>query len=203
MVVTLLTHREIHFSDPLRRIWGDDPFVGRYSDTTMETMLPIGGSPTCRGTTLGHHIQGCVGASSIERWIAGGHGVAWWCTIECGTALWSRSILHHIESMRRVTDAWTRSGHEMVQGANGIQQYTEVCLSVQWHVEECMDDQWYARAHGATQQGLRALLPERLMDRDTGLTFGGISPGIDGQTEERYLAVSVGTHTPDSLRHHS
>ena len=57
VVVTLLTHREIHFSDPLRSIWGDDPFVGRYSDATVETMIPIGGSPTCRGTALGHHIQ--------------------------------------------------------------------------------------------------------------------------------------------------
>ena len=56
MVVTLLTHREIQFSDPSRRIWSDDPFVDRYSDVTKDMMIPIGGSPTCRGTTLGHHI---------------------------------------------------------------------------------------------------------------------------------------------------
>lgn len=74
---------------------------------------------------------------------------------------------------------------------------------MQWHVEEYMDDQWYARAYGAAQQGLRALLSGRLMDRDIGLTFGSSSPRIDGETKERYLAVSVGTHTPDSLRHHS
>ena len=97
MVVTLLTHWEIHFSDPLRRIWSDVPFVGRYSDATVETMIPIGGSPTGKGIALGHHIQGCVGASSIEQWTAGGHGVAWWCTVVCGTALWSRSVLHRIE----------------------------------------------------------------------------------------------------------
>ena len=41
------------------------------------------------------------------------------------------------------------------------------------------------------------------MDRDTGLTFGGISPNIDGDTDEQYLTVSVGTHAPDPLLHHS
>ena len=109
--------------------------------------------------------------------------------------------------MQRVTDAWTQLGHEMVQGAtavvHGNQQYTGVCLSVQWHVEEYRDDQWYARAYGAAQQGLRALPPGRLTDRDTRLTFGGISPRIDGETDERYLKISVGTHAPDPLLHHS
>ena len=66
-----------------------------------------------------------------------------------------------------------------------------------------MDDRWYARAYGAAQQDLRALPLGRLMDMDTELTFGSSSPRIDGETDERYLAVSVGTHTPDSLRHHS
>ena len=103
VVVTLLTRRDIHFSNPSRRVWSDDPFVAWYSDATLETMIPIGGSPTCRGTALGHHIQGCVGASSIEQWTIGGHGVAWWCTIVCGTALWSRSVLHRIEDTRGVT----------------------------------------------------------------------------------------------------
>ena len=120
MVVTLLTHREIHFSDPSRRIWSDDPFVGGYSDATVEMMIPIGGSPTCRGTALGHHIQGCVGASSIEQRTASGHGVAWCTTVVCGTALWSRSVLHHIESTQGETNAWMQSGHDMVQGGTTI-----------------------------------------------------------------------------------
>ena len=66
-----------------------------------------------------------------------------------------------------------------------------------------MDDRWLARVYGAAQQGLRVLHPGRLTDRDTGLTFGGISPKIDEETEERYLMVSVGTHTFDTLLHHS
>ena len=66
-----------------------------------------------------------------------------------------------------------------------------------------MDDRWLAMAYGAAQQGLRVLHPGRLTDRDTGLTFGGISPRIDEETKERYLMVSVGTHTSDTLRHHS
>ena len=107
MVVTQLTHREIHFSDPSRRVWSADPFIGWYIDAMMEMMIPIGGSPTCRAIALVHHIQGCVGASSIEKWTTGGHGVAWWCTVVCGTALWSRGVLHHIESTQGVTDAWT------------------------------------------------------------------------------------------------
>ena len=74
---------------------------------------------------------------------------------------------------------------------------------MQWHVEEYMDDQWYARAYGAAQQGFKVLHPGRLTDRDTRLTFGSSSPRINGETKERYLAVSVGTHTPDSLRHQS
>ena len=144
VVVALLTHREIHFSDPSRRICSDDPFVGGYSDVTVDMTIPIGGSPICRGTALGHHIHGCVGASSSDQWTTGGHGATWWCTVVCGTALWSRSALHHIESTRGVTDSWTQSGHETVQGGTavawGIQQYSGVCLSVQWHVEEYMDD---------------------------------------------------------------
>ena len=76
-MVSLLPHREIHFSDPSGRVWSDDPFVDGYSDATTEMMIPIGGGPTCRDTTLGHHIQGCVGASSIEQWTTGGQRVAW------------------------------------------------------------------------------------------------------------------------------
>ena len=55
----------------------------------------------------------------------------------------------------------------------------------------------------AAQQGLRALPPGRLTDRDTGHTFGDSSPRIDGETDEQYLTVPVGTHTPDPLLHHS
>ena len=66
-----------------------------------------------------------------------------------------------------------------------------------------MDDRWYARAYGAAQQGLRVLRPWRLTDRETRLTFGGSSPKIDGETDERYLMVFVGTHAPDLLLHHS
>ena len=40
------------------------------------------------------------------------------------------------------------------------------------------------------------------MDRDIRHTFGGSSPKIDRDTDERYLIVSVGTHTPDPLLHH-
>lgn len=67
VVASLLTHREIHFSDPLRRIWSEDPFISGYSDATVEVMIPIRCVPTHRDTTLGHHIQGCVGASIIEQ----------------------------------------------------------------------------------------------------------------------------------------
>lgn len=45
--------------------------------------------------------------------------------------------------------------------------------------------------------------PGRLTDRDTRLTFGGSSPKIDGETDEQYLTISVGTHAPDPLLHHS
>ena len=77
MVVSLLTHREIHFSNPSGRVWSDDPFIDGYSDVTMEVMIPIGGGPTYRDTTLGHHIHGCVGESSTKQWTTGGHGFLW------------------------------------------------------------------------------------------------------------------------------
>jgi len=114
VVVTLLTHREIHFSDPSRRICNDDPFVGGNRDVTMDMPIPIGGSPICRGTALGHHIHRCVGASSSDQWTTGGHGATWGCTVVWGTALGSRSALHHIESTRGVTNAWTQTGHDIV-----------------------------------------------------------------------------------------
>ena len=66
-----------------------------------------------------------------------------------------------------------------------------------------MDDWWYARVYDVAQQGLRVFPPGRLTDGDIGHIFGGSSPRIDGETDERYLAVSVGTHTPDPLLHHS
>jgi len=125
----------------------------------------------------------------------------------CGTALWSRSVLHHIESTRGVIGALTRIRHGTVQGgttvSRSIQRCTDVCRSVQWHVEEYMDNWWCARVYDVAQQGLRVLPPGRLTDGDTGHTFGGSSPRIDGETDERYLAVSAGTHTPNPLLHHS
>ena len=107
MVVSLLKHREIHFSDPSGRVWSDDPFIDGYSDATVEVMISIGGGPTCRDTTLGHHIQGCVGASSIEHWSTGEHGDAWWCVVVCWMALQSGSASHRSEYMRGVTGAVT------------------------------------------------------------------------------------------------
>ena len=66
-----------------------------------------------------------------------------------------------------------------------------------------MDDWWCARVYDVAQQGLRVLPPGRLMDGDIGHTFGGSSPRIDGEIDERYLMVSEGTHMLDPLLHHS
>jgi hypothetical protein len=41
VVASLLTNRELHFLDPSRRIWREDPFIGEYSDATMEVMISI------------------------------------------------------------------------------------------------------------------------------------------------------------------
>ena len=81
----------------------------------MEVMIPIGGGPTRRDTTIGHHIQGCVGESNIEQWTTGGHGGAWWYTVVCWIALWSKSVVHHIEYTRGVTGTLTQTGHRTVQ----------------------------------------------------------------------------------------
>ena len=67
MVVSLLTHRERHFLDPSRGIWGGDPFIGGDNDAMVEVMILIVCGLTDRDIALGHHIQGCVGASSIEQ----------------------------------------------------------------------------------------------------------------------------------------
>ena len=75
-VASLLTHREIHFSDPSGRIWSEDPFTGGYDDVMMEVMIPVRCGPVHRDTTLGHLIRGWVGASSVEHWSANGHGDA-------------------------------------------------------------------------------------------------------------------------------
>ena len=107
MVASLLTHRDIHFLDPSGGIWSEDPFIDGYSDAMVEVMILIRCGLTHRYTTLGHHIQGSVGASSIEQWTTGGHGDAWWCTIVCWIALWCKSALHHIEYTRGVTGALT------------------------------------------------------------------------------------------------
>ena len=73
---------------PLKEGLECDPFMSRWSDATVEVMIPIGGGPTCRDTNLGHQIQGCVGAYSIEKWTTGGHGCmvvycsVWDCFVE-------------------------------------------------------------------------------------------------------------------------
>ena len=95
MVASLLTHREIHFSNPSGRIWSEDPFTGWCDDVTMEVMIPVGCESTHRDTTLGHLIRGWVGASSVEHWFVDGYGDTW------------GSASHHIEYMRRVTGAVT------------------------------------------------------------------------------------------------
>lgn len=46
------------------------------------------------------------------------------------------------------------------------------------------------------------LLPGTPIDGDTRHTFGCSSPRIDGDTDERYLMVFAGTHTPDPLLRH-
>lgn len=120
MVASLLTHREIHFLDPLVGIWREDPFIDGYSDATVEVMVPIKCGPTFRDTTLGHHIWGCVGASNIEQWITGGHGGAWWCTVVCWIALWSRSVLHHIEYRWGMTGVSTQTRHGTVRGGIAV-----------------------------------------------------------------------------------
>lgn len=56
VVASLLTHREIHFSDPSGGIWSEDPFIGEYSDAMVEVMILIMCGPTRRNMALGHHI---------------------------------------------------------------------------------------------------------------------------------------------------
>ena len=46
VVALLLTPGEVHFLDPLGRIWSEDPFIGKYSDATMAVMIPIKCGPT-------------------------------------------------------------------------------------------------------------------------------------------------------------
>ena len=69
---------------------------------------------TRRYIALGHHIQGCVGASSVEKLSTGGHGDACWCVVVCCTALQSGSASHRNEYMRGVTGAVTQAGHRNV-----------------------------------------------------------------------------------------
>ena len=114
VVASLLTHRESHFSNPSGGIWREDPFIGGDSDVMVEVMILIMCGLTHRDIALGHHIQGCVGVSRVEKWSTGGHGDAWWCVVVCWTALWSGSASHCIEYMQRVTGTVTQPGHRMV-----------------------------------------------------------------------------------------
>jgi len=66
VAASLLTHRASHFSNPSRGIWREDPFIGGDSDTMVEVMTLIRCGLTCRDIELGHHTQGCVGASGVE-----------------------------------------------------------------------------------------------------------------------------------------
>lgn len=113
---------------------------------------------------------------------------------------------HCSEYIRGVTGAATQVGSRMLQDgiavAEGIQQCTGVGRSVQWHVQEYWDDRWYEEAYGVAQRDLGVLPPGTPIDEDTGHTFGCSSPRIDGDTDQRYLMVSMGTHTPDPLLRH-
>lgn len=206
MVASLLTHRESHFSDPSGGIWREDPFIGGDNDAMVEVMILIGCGLTCRDIAIGHHIQGFVGASSVEQWSIGGHGDAWWCPIVCWNALWSGSASHRSEYMRGVTGVMKQVGSKTVQdgiaAAKGIQHCIGVGCDVKWHVQEYWDDRWYAEAYGAAQRCLGVLPLGTPMDGDTGHTLGCSSPRIDWDTDKRYLMVSTGTHTPNPLLRH-
>lgn len=86
-----------------------------------------------------------MGASSVEQWTTGGHGGAWWCTVVCGIALWSRSVLHHIEYTQGLTGTLTQTGHGTIQG--GI----AVAKDILW----------------CTETGL-CLVYQQIRDRETG-----------------------------------
>jgi len=107
VVASLLAPREIHFLGPSRRIWRGGPLIGRFGDATVEVMIPVGCEPTRRDTALGHHIQGCVGSSSVEQWSTGGHGDAWWCVVVCWIVLQSGNASQCSEYMQGVTGAMT------------------------------------------------------------------------------------------------
>lgn len=87
------------------RIWRGDPLIREYGDATVEVMILVGCKPTHMDTTLGHHIQGWVGASDVEKWSADGHGDTWWCVIVCWIVLWRGSTSHRIDYIRGETGA--------------------------------------------------------------------------------------------------
>lgn len=107
VVASLLVPREIHFLGPLGRIWRVDPLIGEDGDATVEVMILVGCRSTHMDTTLGHHIEGWVGAFSVELWFTDGHEGTWGCVIVCWTALWSESASHHIEYVWGVTGVVT------------------------------------------------------------------------------------------------
>ena len=104
----------------------------------VEVMTQVGCRSTHMDTTLGHHIQGWVGASSVEQWYADGHGDAWGSVIVCWTTLWSGSASHHIEYMWGVTGVVTLVGHRMVQDCIVIAGGIQWCIGTGlWHTVAC------------------------------------------------------------------
>jgi len=67
VVALLLVPREVHFLGPSRRIWMKDPLFGEHSNVMVEVMIQVRCKSMHMDTTLGHHIQGWVGASSMEQ----------------------------------------------------------------------------------------------------------------------------------------
>ena len=61
-----------------------------------------------------------------------------------------------------------------------------------------MDTRRDAGAYGVAQWGLGGLPPWGLMNGDTERTFGCSSSKIDGDADERYSMVSIGTHASPS-----
>jgi len=64
----------IRRADPIIRDYGD-PFIKGPGDVTIGVMVSVRCRPKHSITALSHDTQGCVRASNIEKWLAGGHGV--------------------------------------------------------------------------------------------------------------------------------
>jgi len=113
-VASMLTHRESHFSNPSGGIWREDPFIGRDNDAMVEVMILIECGLTHIDIALGHHIQGYVGAYSIEQWSTSGHEDAWRCVVVCCIVLRNGSASHRSEYMQGVTSVVTQVGSRTI-----------------------------------------------------------------------------------------